>query len=164
MMKDDTVRNIFIAVMIFLPLQYGIVGLAGYYNLSEPWPAFVFPGFKTVNVYQNSYKAERVLFEVYSADNTESVSLFPQQIFNDFPLSKINGFVRENFLKKDTSETFSPEAVSWLQNRIKARTGEIPDSVQVVEVEEIFSLPADTAIPDSTVRNLKSTIHFNISQ
>lgn len=46
-MSKTTVRRLFIVVLLFLPLQYGLVGVVGLYY-SEPWPAIVMPGFQQV--------------------------------------------------------------------------------------------------------------------
>jgi hypothetical protein len=46
-MSETSVRRLFVAVFLGLILQYGLVGIVGAIA-SEPWPAIVLPGFKSV--------------------------------------------------------------------------------------------------------------------
>lgn len=46
-MSEARVRRLFVAVFLSLIVQYGLVGVFGAIS-SEPWPAVVLPGFKSV--------------------------------------------------------------------------------------------------------------------
>jgi len=47
-MAESTVRHLFVAAIIGLVIQHGLVGIVGLYA-SEPWPAIVLPAFKDVH-------------------------------------------------------------------------------------------------------------------
>ncbi len=123
-MKSKTIRAIFITVMIWLPVQYGIVGIVGYYQ-SEPWPAFVFPGFKSVYVYNEGFEIEQAYIEVWTEQGEPPVRLLPQEFFPELPLSQVPGFMRTHFLTDETNRQFSNQAKRWLYQQ----------AVQVTELD-----------------------------
>src|SRR5690625_4897206 len=91
-MDRKVVKRIFILTILCLILQYGVVGLAGYYH-SEPWPAFVFPGFRSVLAYEEGFEISR--YELYFIQAGEDTTLIiPAEPFYAIPDSQRPGFMR----------------------------------------------------------------------
>lgn len=106
--------------MIFLPLQYAVVGIVGFYD-SEPWPAFVFPGFKSVPVMNGAFETEQKVFELISDDEGgEKLQITPAELFPDIPVSQLSGFLRQNFSADRDFDSLSPEARRWLRNQAES--------------------------------------------
>lgn len=158
-MSKRVVRNLFIAVIIWLPLQYGIVGIVGFYH-SEPWPAFVFPGFKSVYVYDEGFEISRTQFEVFTADSDEPVILIPQQLFGDIPLSQVPGFVRTHFSDDGSLAGLSREARQWLRAQAGEAAGREVVAMDVVELREFYSPARDGARRDSLSEVKRIQIEF----
>ena len=117
-LPNKTVRSIFIFCLILLPLQYGVVGIAGLYS-SEPWPAFVFPGFKNVYVYGGNYQINEYLLEI-AADSAdvERIEVFtPQEFFYEIPRSQVSGFFQTTIGSEENIEALSDESLEWLRRR-----------------------------------------------
>jgi hypothetical protein len=158
-MNPRIVKNVFIAVLIFLPLQYAIVGIAGYYH-SEPWPAFVFPGFKSVHVFGQGFEIGQTRFEVYRSEDDEPEVLQPQELFPAIPLSQIPGFMRTHFNDSEYIEHFSPEARHWLRMQTEEAAGFRPVKLEVVEIAEFYSHGPEGALKDSSAVLERTTIRF----
>jgi hypothetical protein len=62
-MTRAQVRQLFGAAALFLVLQYGLVGVIGLIA-SEPWPAVVLPGFKSVYATTDAVTVEKAAIEV----------------------------------------------------------------------------------------------------
>jgi len=137
-MKKNTIRKIFIALIIWLPLQYGIVGIVGHYQ-SEPWPAFVFPGFKNVFVFNDHYVLNQTYFEV-QGDEGETVQLKPGHLFQEMPNSKINGFMRSVFPDQNHVDSFNQSTINWLYQRAGEVTELRVERLEVVRMREFASL------------------------
>lgn len=123
-LSEKTVRSIFIICLILLPLQYGVVGVVGLYS-SEPWPAFVFPGFKNVYVYGGNYQINEYLLEI-EADGAglENVQeLTPQEFFYEIPRSQVSGFLRATLGSEDKIEGLTSESIEWFQRRTTELSG-----------------------------------------
>lgn len=120
-MSAKNVRKIFISILIFLPLQYIVVGIVGYYK-AEPWPAFVFPGFKNVYETEESFEIHQTRIEVYNLTEEKIASLTPNLIFSGLPRSQIDGLTRINFNDKAKIDSFSSEAKSFLFESSKQLT------------------------------------------
>lgn len=66
-MSKPTVRRLFVAAFLFLPLQYALVGVVGLTH-GEPWPAIVMPGFQQVWEAGDAIVVPRPRFEAVFAD------------------------------------------------------------------------------------------------
>lgn len=125
-MNPKAVKRIFIFFLIFLPLQYAVVGIVGYYS-SEPWPAFVFPGFKSVYVYGDNYEINHYIVEVVDGERLREFT--PQQFFYEIPNSQVAGFLRANLDDTHDFQAFDSETRRWFRSRaeelIGVQTGEI---------------------------------------
>lgn len=148
-MKTKTVRTIFIAVLIYLPLQYGIVGIVGYHH-SEPWPAFVFPGFKSVHVYDNGFEIQQTYFDVYADGADEPERMLPQYFFPDLPLSQVPGFLRTHFQSSEDVQQLSPGARNWLKHHADAAAGVDASRIDVVTEMNYYSHDEMSLRHDST--------------
>ncbi len=128
--KKKTVKRIFIFFLCYLPIQYGLVGVVGYYQ-SEPWPAFVFPGFKSVHVYDGHYAVNQFFIEVSHPNEIEPTRLTLQTFFDDMPLSMIPAFMRSNLSDQEYVNSFSDETLRWFDQRANEKTGHRTESIQL---------------------------------
>lgn len=129
--KKRTVKNSFIFFLCYLPIQYALVGIVGYYK-AEPWPAFVFPGFKNVYVYNDMYAVNNFHLEAIESDHNQFSELTLQEFFDDIPTSMLAGFMRSNLSDQNIADNFSVETFSWLANRAEAKTGYYADKIELV--------------------------------
>ena len=113
-----TVKSLFIIILIFLPLQYAMVGIVGFYS-SEPWPAFVFPGFKSIYVYGDNYQINQFIVEVETGETRIRREFTPQQFFYEIPNSQVAGFLRSNFDTTRGSETLETATRQWVRERAR---------------------------------------------
>lgn len=143
-----TVKRIFIFFLIFLPLQYGVVGLVGYYS-SEPWPAFVFPGFKSVYVYGDTYKINQYIVEVVNADGQQLREFTPQQFFYEIPNSQVAGFLRANFDTVEDFETLDSETRRWFRERAEELMGGQPSEIYYLHRREYLTRKDNSLSRDS---------------
>lgn len=121
-MNKKSIRRLFIGVMIFLPLQYAAVGIVGLLD-AEPWPAFVFPGFKSVPVFDDSFETEQKVFELVPEDSKDDIlQQTPAELFPDIPVSQLSGFMRHNFSADRDFDSLSAEGKSWLLDRAERAT------------------------------------------
>jgi hypothetical protein len=147
--RKKTVKNIFIFFLCYLPLQYALVGILGYYK-AEPWPAFVFPGFKNVFVYNDQYAVNNFYLEVSHTGENQPSDITLQEFFDDIPISMLAGFMRSNLSDQATADNFSDETRSWLADRAEARTGFETDQINLVH-ERLFKQRKNRELqPDST--------------
>ncbi len=128
-MTKKTVRHIFIFFLIFLPLQYVMVGVTGSMR-SEMWPAFVFPGFKNVFDTEEEIRIPKALF--YYDDGSDVIELTSAQIFDGIPVSKHRGILRYQFQRYNVDpETrikyLSDEGRRWLVGQLENSGIENPD-------------------------------------
>jgi len=158
-MNPKTVKLIFIVVMVWLPLQYSIVGIVGYYH-SEPWPAFVFPGFKSVHVFEDGFEIGQTRFEVYHQDKEELISLQPQHLFPDIPLSQVPGFMRTHFHDDESIREISTEGRLWLRLQVQQAAGFDPPAMDVVQYVDYYSHHPEGAVKDSTTEVRRTFIQF----
>lgn len=111
--KLSKIRTLFIVLLLFLPLQYGYVGVIGEIH-SEPWPAFVFPGFKNVYSTDNHFEINQQLFRLHFDNQETTKEVLPQDLFPELPLSQIPGFMRTHFQDSVSVENLSDDASNWL--------------------------------------------------
>ncbi len=147
-MKPNTIRKIFIALIIFLPVQYGIVGIVSHFQ-SEPWPAFVFPGFKNVFVFDDLFVLNQVYFEI-EGEEVEPVRIRPRHMFYDMPVSKINGFMRKVFPDQDHINNFDSSTTNWLYQRASEVTQQDVELLNIVRVREFTRLQDGELKTDSS--------------
>ena len=129
--QKKTVKNIFIFFLCYLPLQYALVGIIGYYK-AEPWPAFVFPGFKNVFVYNDQYAVNYFYLNVTHSDLVQQSELTLQEFFDDIPISMLAGFMRSNLSDQKFADNYSDETQRWLAGRAEAKTGYGADQIELV--------------------------------
>lgn len=148
--NKSKIRTLFIVLILFLPLQYGYVGIMGV-NYSEPWPAFVFPGFKNVYSTDNRVEIEQHLFRFHLEDDETIKEVRPQEIFPELPLSQIPGFMRTHFQDPETVENFSEEASIWLYRLIEEYSGEKGVHLEVVIRKNRYLKSEDGMIFDTVL-------------
>lgn len=147
-LSDITVKRIFIFFLIFLPLQYAVVGIVGYYT-SEPWPAFVFPGFKNVYVYGDTYEINRYLVEVADKDGQQLREFTPQQFFYEIPNSQVAGFLRANLDDINDFQAFDRETRQWFRDRAQELTGEQTGEIYYLHRREYMTRKNSSLTQDS---------------
>lgn len=115
-LSKKTVKRLFIFILIYLPLQYAVVGIVGLKS-SEPWPAFVFPGFKSVYVYGDSYQLNDFVMAVENNENSLIREFTPRQFFYEIPNSQLAGFLRVNLESAEDSMVFDSSTRKWFHER-----------------------------------------------
>lgn len=120
-MPPSFVRRLFVAVLIFLPTQYALVGLIGHYH-SEPWPALVLPAFQTTWDHGESIQIEQVSLDVTFEDSARA-PVTVESLLAGLPRSQHRGFFRSQCqpaqLSGDarTERCLQPGAAMWMQQR-----------------------------------------------
>ncbi|MEX0647977.1 MAG: hypothetical protein WEA56_02040 [Balneolaceae bacterium] len=147
-MNKHQVKNLFIFFLIFLPLQYAMVGVIGD-KISEPWPAFVFPGFKNVYVYEDGYELSNAVVEIH-LQNSEIIELSPKEFFPEIPPSQISGFMRTHFSGREKINSFDIETDEWLLNHAGQFTSQDVNEIHIVWLKKYYSKPRIMSVPDST--------------
>ena len=135
-MKKRSIVRLFIAVMIFLPIQYAVVGIVGEMH-SEPWPAFVLPGFKNVYVSDDDlFQIEQKRFVIEIEGQPKVEILRPQELFPELPLSQVPGFMRTHFSGRSDVERLSEEARSFLYQQASNHLQTEPLMIELrIEIE-----------------------------
>lgn len=151
-MKKYRVSKLFIAVMIFLPLQYAAVGIVGELH-SEPWPAFTLPGFKNVYVTEDDLiQIEQKRFVIFEEDRSEPIELRPQEMFPLIPLSQVPGFMRTHFSDRRTVENLSVQAKQYLIEQVTKITGTEPERMElIIRVEKYRSIENELILDSESV-------------
>lgn len=114
-MRRKTVKTIFLFFLIYLPVQYMLIGIAGLAG-TEPWPAFALPGFK--QVYSTSSETQVIdpQFYIKFEDSQTEKKVAPAELFQGLQPSQLYGFIRTNFMQPGE---YSSEVKSWLKHRTK---------------------------------------------
>jgi len=154
-MTENTVKKIFIFFICYLPLQYALVGILGYYK-SEPWPAFVFPGFKNVYVYDGSYIINSFYIEVKNNEGEGRVLFTPQMFFYEVPNSQVAGFMRQNIDDEDLVAGYSEETRSWFRERATELNRREPGEIHYIHKRNFVQRSGGILSTDS-VRVVKRT-------
>lgn len=123
-LKKKYVRGVFIAVLLLLPLQHAAVGVIGYLR-SEPWPAFVFPGFKNVYDAGETITLRNPYFYGKQQDAEALVHIPTEKVFRGIPVSHHGGILRYQFDRYKVDEQtrqkfFSEHGSNWLRNQLRA--------------------------------------------
>lgn len=115
LLRRKTVKKIFLFFLIYLPFQYLLVGISGLAG-SEPWPAFVLPGFKQVHTTSSQTQVLNPQFYVQFRDaQTSDVEISPYKLFKGIQPSQLQGFLRTNFSQP---AKYSNEGKKWLEFRL----------------------------------------------
>lgn len=147
--RKKKIKRIFIFFLCYLPIQYAMTGIVGYFK-AEPWPAFVFPGFKNVYVYNGHYAINDYYLEVsYSVNESPSV-LTLQEFFDDIPLSMLAGFMRSNLSDQELVNDFSDETLRWLESRAELKTGHATEQIELVHERRFMHRKDGNILQDST--------------
>jgi len=114
-----SVTVLFIFFVAYLPLQYGAVGVVGL-MASEPWPAFVLPGFK--NIYSAGDRVTVLQPRFYARwekDSLQKRRVEEQQLFEGIQPSQLLGFIRTHFRDSVKAAALGPEARRWLRHNLE---------------------------------------------
>lgn len=158
-MSEKTVRKIFIVILIFLPLQYIMVGILGYYK-AEPWPAFVFPGFKNVYQTESHYLIRETRFEFYDTQDQKLASIQPHRFFPELPRSQIAGVMRSIFPSNKGLQDFSPQAKELFYQNSKRIAGQNVSRMEIVHFVDYMKTGSNDLKADSTAHDLIGVIRF----
>lgn len=148
-MKKKSVKKIFIFFLIYLPLQYGAVGLIGVLY-SEPWPAFVLPAFQNVDATPQYISVKEAQFFV-SRHGDQPLQLAPPKIFSGLEQSQLRGFLRTHFSEPGQWADPEKETVVWLQKQIAKGYPSVNDlrNLEVRWIETYYSVARGKAERDS---------------
>lgn len=91
-MPETTVRRLFVAVIVGLVIQHGLVGIVGLY-VSEPWPAIVLPAFKDVHGRSGVVESKDQHIDVVLTDG-ERVSFERPQFMTFMPIIHQSVFLK----------------------------------------------------------------------
>lgn len=149
-MNPKTIKRTFIFFLCYLPIQYGLVGIIGHFK-AEPWPAFVFPGFKNVYVYDGLYAVNQFFIEVSHPDGDETSRLKLQTFFDDMPLSMIPAFMRSNLWDQEYVQTFSEETLRWFNLRAVEKSGRDTKEIHILH-ERSFMQRTDDGLEQDSVQ------------
>jgi len=147
--RKKTIKRIFIFFLCYLPVQYALVGIVGYFK-AEPWPAFVFPGFKNVYVYDGQYAVNDYYLEISHSDHESPAVVSLQNFFDDIPLSMLAGFMRSNLTEQELADDFSDETLRWFANRAVLKTGLATEQIELVHERRFMQRKDGELSADST--------------
>lgn len=150
MRKKNSSAHLIILLALFLIIQYAIVGVVGLNN-REPWPAFVFPGFKSVYQFEDGYEIQQYWFQVNGlrGDSSFTDRLSPMQLFTALPPSQLSGFMDSHFGSEAHISSFTDETRTWLYHEAEKATGGKPIEMEVLSEKIYFRKAAQNVEPDS---------------
>jgi hypothetical protein len=158
-MPPSFVRRLFVAVLIFLPVQYALVGIIGHYH-SEPWPALVLPAFQTTWDHDESIQIEQVSLDVTFEDSTRA-PVAVESLFADLPRSQHRGFFRSQCqpvqLSGDarTERCLQPGAAMWMHRQAAALfPDQSPARLDVIWNRLTYVPSRSSEAPHSTVKTV----------
>lgn len=114
-MQKRTIRFLFLATLLILPLQYGLVGLLGPSH-GEPWPAIVLPGFKRVLARNDEIVVPHATFEVHFRDGTHTLVSVAEMLAL-LPPSHRSAFMHTH-LAPDGTVLQQQAAQTWVRQRV----------------------------------------------
>lgn len=120
-MSRSGIRRLFVGALVVLVVQYGLVGIVGAVA-SEPWPAIVLPGFKTVYTTSGAVEVPQTTVDVLYADGTRR-SMPPATFLSLLPRSHHSAFLRAQCRPASLSGTaktercLSPDGARWFIRR-----------------------------------------------
>lgn len=156
-MSRENTGALFIAAFVVLIFQYTLVGIVGELK-SEPWPAFVFPGFKSVYTTGEGIELNDVRFELHDG-NGAIETMSPNRFFSDLPRSQVSGFIRVHFSGEDEVSGLDSEVTKWLFSEAERMSGERPQQISVTGIRLHFPEPARSVEPDSVSERFRFTLN-----
>lgn len=123
-LSRKSVKSVFIFFLIYLPIQYLWIGIAGII-WSEPWPSFALPGFKNIYATEEYSRIPKPSFyAVVEGESGESLELEISEfhLFDGIQPSQLQGFFRTHFSEP---KNYSSKAKQWLQHQVEQ---EYPDT------------------------------------
>lgn len=151
-MNKKNKRRVFFFFLIYLPIQYLAIGIVGY-HWSEPWPAFVYPGFKSIYDNGDSFSVKKAEVEIISVSADESKTISMSDFFPNVPKSQIQGFTRTHFSERNSIEAFSEEAIEWLRELATKFTDEDDFDINIKWKTEYYPKKDIVNGPDSVKVN-----------
>lgn len=144
-MSRVSVRSLFMAALIILPLQYALVGLSGNLYGREQWPAVVLPGFKNVWDGHEAIEVTDVELTVRFADGGTAPLTVPA-LLADLPRSHHGAFFRTQCQPavlsgtSDTERCRTADGRAWILRRLAALyPGQTPAALDVVWVRLTYA-------------------------
>jgi hypothetical protein len=117
-MSRKKVKRVMIFFILFLPLQYALVGVSDSLK-SEPWPALVLPAFKNSFGSKKQLFTHQVAFSVKDKKNKKLRELDPAKLFPNIPKSQLSGFLRLHFSDSLKIADFNTQTRKWLRRRVE---------------------------------------------
>lgn len=136
-----------------------LVGVIGYYD-SEPWPAFVFPGFKNVYVYNGLYKISKTEFEFYDDSNKLISTLEADELLTGLPQSQLSGVISELFQTREKVNNLSYETRKWLIQSGRKILGNQVYRLDIIRKDEYFER-SDSELRVDSVDNIYRVSIYN---
>lgn len=158
-MTRSTIRAIFYATALGLIVQYAMVGLLGAQYDSEPWPAIVLPGFKTVYGTSDTLTIRQVEVTVYFDNGQSSVS--PPAFLAMMPRSHSTAFFRAQCAPSDDTTPSGvppcqmPDGQRWFVERAQALFPEHPVRGVDVVWSYLHFVPADHSTSRTPIDTLQ---------
>jgi hypothetical protein len=112
-LKSNTIKWVFLFFVIYLPVQYMLIGLAGIIG-SELWPSFALPGFKKVPTTEQRIQVVKPVFYIVDAESSTETKINANELFEGLQTSQVQGFIRTNFSQP---KQYPTAAKRWLQSR-----------------------------------------------
>lgn len=162
-MEKRNVKRLFAFFILFLPLQYGMVGILGVL-FREPWPALVLPGFKNIYFKEDRIELEEPQIFAKVSDREEWVKISASGLFQGLQASQLQGFLFANFRDPAKAAGFSIEGKRWLSDRLqKLHPGASYTSLKIEWQKKVFKFDKGDRNLDSTktVPELEIIIHLN---
>jgi len=137
-MSKSFTQRIRAFALFVLCVQYAIVGIVGWYA-SEPWPAVVLPGFKSVYEEEGVVTVQAPRFVAHLSDG-DTTSVPTSAVLALLPRSHHTSFLRAQCRPASLSGTTRtevcrhPDGASWLADRVQAH---VPDRL-VAGVEVVW--------------------------
>ena len=145
-MSRANVRWFFVAVMIFLPLQYSLVGLAGVWE-GEPWPALVLPAFQAPTVDGEGAVTDMRSSFVATFGDGQRVAVPTEVVLKNIPPSHRTSVLSEQCQPAslsgaaDTERCRQPAVRRWLRAHLsQAYPDRTPQRLDVVWTELRYTL------------------------
>jgi len=137
-MSRSFTQRIRVFALLVLCVQYAVVGIVGW-HASEPWPAVVLPGFKSVYEEEGVVTIQAPRFVAHFPDG-DTATVQTSAVLAPLPRSHHASFLRAQCRPSSLSGTTRtevcqhPEGASWLVDRVQAH---VPDRL-VAGVEIVW--------------------------
>lgn len=160
-MDRRQIRILFLFFLLYLPVQYGLVGLVSLTH-SEPWPAFLFPGFKSVHNFESgTYTISELQIHAWEEDAASPIVISPRELFSGIPLSQSQGFLRTHFADSRQAAELGTDARQWLREEVSAiRPDVYPHRIDLVWLENRYFVERRSDGPQATRETGRLTLTF----